>query len=122
MTFILPVVSDVSGDMNVHGNLVGLAGEPGRMEIESLRAALARLPLRPERRAELVSLTDEAATALHAAPEEPARAAHALRRLVARLRAGGELAAGGEAVMRPLLRLVALLGTAGAAVRELMAD
>ncbi|MEJ3743510.1 hypothetical protein WEI85_09505 [Actinomycetes bacterium KLBMP 9797] len=108
-------ITNVGRDMTVHGTVTGQYNA-GLHEIEALRTALAQLPLAPGERVEAEALAGEAAASMG----DNARTAGVLERLATRLREWGALAAGGESVAGPLLRLAALLGPAGTALRGLI--
>jgi len=101
-------ITNVTGDQTVYGGITGNASFAGGADLASLRQVLDRLPLTVDQRSQLLTAVDDVEHALRG-PDRQA-AARPLRWLASRLKAWGALAAAGESVAGPLVRLAGLLG------------
>jgi hypothetical protein len=115
-------VSNVAGDMTVHGgqHYTALPADMIRQELKNIQGIISAMDLgRADRRAAAGMLAD-AGRELGGSRHDAGKVARPVERLTRLLRDIGALAAGGTALIDPLLRIASCLGTAGQAIFHLI--
>jgi hypothetical protein len=116
-------VTNVAGDMTVHGGQHYLAGDTGmvRQELVSLQRVITSMDLDPAVRGSMKDLIADADQGLSQADKDPRAVARPIERLVRLLKDVGAFAMSGAALIDPLQRIAAWLGDAGQGIIHLIA-
>ena len=115
-------ISNVAGDMTIHGGQQFLAGpaDAVREELVKLRQILSTLDIDPTSRRSVEELATEAADELDRPQPDASTVARPIERLTKILRDAGAFAAAGAALIDPLQRIASWLGASGRAILDLI--
>jgi hypothetical protein len=111
-------VSNVAGDMTVYGgqHYTALPADMIRRELGNIQGIISAMNLDPAARKEVAGLLADADRELRESRHDARKVARPIERLTRLLRDIGAIAAGGAALIDPLLRIASCLGAAGQAI------
>ena len=115
-------ISNVAGDMTVHGGqtYVATAADMILPELAKLRRALSAVDLGPDVRESAREFLTAAGDELGQPHPDARRVARPLERLTSLLKEAGAIAAAGAVLIDPLQRIASWLGTSGQGILHLM--
>jgi hypothetical protein len=115
-------VSNVAGDMTVHGGQQYLAApvDAVREELANLRLALSMIDLDPEVQRSVEDLMTEAGQELDQPHPDKQKVARPIERLTSLLSDAGAVTAAGAALIDPLQRIASWLGASGQAILHIL--
>jgi hypothetical protein len=115
-------VSNVGGDMTVYGgqHYTALPADMIRRELGNIQGIISAMDLDPAARKAIAGLLADADRELGKSRHNAGKVGRPIERLTRLLRDIGAIAAGGAALIDPLLRIASCLGAAGQAIFHLV--
>jgi hypothetical protein len=115
-------VSNVAGDMTVHGgqHYTGFPAESIRQELGNLLRAISAMGLDPAVQKKAAALLADADHELSQGGRDAKKVARPIERLAGLLKSIGAIAFSGTALIDPLQRIASWLGPAGQAISHLI--
>jgi hypothetical protein len=116
-------VSNVGGDMTVYGgqHYTALPADMIRGELGNVQRVISAMNLDPAARKSVARLLADADRELRESRHDAGKVARPIERLTRLLRDVGAIAAGGTALIDPLMRIASWLGAAGQVIFHLIA-